>query len=308
MKRIVSLCCVLILGWGIPLFSEMETVDYQGWKGAIRLQNRELEVVVLPQTGRLLHLSIPGGENLLTFNAGLVGERPPEEEGDWLNYGGDWMWPVHQDHWEKMGGARWPPLRMLDSPEWHADVKVGKEGTQWITLRKDFGDPLYVQVERQFELPRGSVAELKVHQSIRRIQASDIPVCLWQISQMHRAEQVFFDSNPESFHGEGYRKIAFDELDHSVLNTCNEVLVYEAVGKGEHKIGTGGAWIAGRRGNQGMLLWTAGGATDGSFPDGGCSVVMYSNTGLGYTEIETQSRKVDLAPGEVLRNTVHYRL
>ncbi|MEX2607006.1 MAG: hypothetical protein WD708_06640 [Kiritimatiellia bacterium] len=124
MNKLFRLCCVLWVGLAVPLYAQMELVDYRGWEGAIQIRNSSLEVVVLPQTGGLIHLSAPGKENLLTFNADLAGELPLEEEGGWLNYGGDWMWPVHQDQWEKTGGARWPPLRMLDRLAWHADVEV----------------------------------------------------------------------------------------------------------------------------------------------------------------------------------------
>lgn len=91
---------LLCLGTGFHAFSqddEDDSFSYRGWEGALRASNEALEIVVLPQTGRLIHLSSPGKDNLFTFDEALVGQLPPAEEGDWLNYGGDWMWVVHQD-------------------------------------------------------------------------------------------------------------------------------------------------------------------------------------------------------------------
>ena len=41
------------------------------------------------------------------------------------------------------------------------------------------------------------------------------------------------------------------------------------------------------------------------YPDGGCTAEVYSNFGLGYTEIETLSEERVLKPGEILANTLH---
>ena len=44
--------------------------------------------------------------------------------------------------------------------------------------------------------------------------------------------------------------------------------------------------------------------TQGTHPDGGCAVEMYSNAGLGYSEIETLSVEKKLMPGEALQNLI----
>jgi len=294
-----------------PVYSaqvETSTLTYKGWEGALKIANESIELVVIPQTGRMLHLSSPGGGNLLKVNRTLAGQLPPEEEGDWLNYGGDWLWAVHQDHWEKMGGPRWPPLRVLDRAHWHSDVEVGEDERVTLRLRRDLGTPVYAQVERRIEIRPGKLAEVKIFQSVRRIQASPVPVVLWQISQVQGPSRIFLDSKPDAFHGQGYRRIDFEDTIGEVLETCGSTLVYTPKEGSEHKFGTSGQWIASKKGNQALLIWAEGGKQNGVLPDGGCSVTLYYNAGLGYTEIETQSEAVELAPGEVLENTVVYRL
>ncbi|MCC5850924.1 MAG: hypothetical protein JJU29_22780 [Verrucomicrobia bacterium] len=291
----------------LPAQTPIAPSPYRGWDHAYHAANEALEIVVVPQTGRLAHLSAPGGENLLTFNEGLAGQAVPAEEGDWMNYGGDWFWPVHQDRWGAMGGNVWPPLRILDQP-WRAEAWTEEDGTSVIILRRDFAAPLFLQAQRRIELPPGNRAELKIVQSVSRVYASEIPVSLWHISQIQNADKAFLARNPESAFEAGYRTIAFDEPTEEALTPTETSIIFHADRANENKIGTDGHWIAARRDRQVLLQWAEGGEVGGTYPDGGCSIVMYSNRGLGYTEIETQTVEIDLAPGETLRNTLHYRL
>lgn len=68
----------------------MQTVPYRGWPNCIRLANGRIEVIATTDVGpRIIHLSVPGGENILGVmpdQAGLTG-------GDeWRIYGGHRLW------------------------------------------------------------------------------------------------------------------------------------------------------------------------------------------------------------------------
>lgn len=307
-QRIFMLFGLMLCRLSLWAQAETRPMNYRGWEGAIQAANGALEIVVLPQTGRLVHLGKPGGENFFRFNEELVGQLPPEEEGDWLNYGGDWLWAVHQSRWTAMNGHDWPPMRLLDRAHWFSEVETTAAGGVVIRLRRDLGDPVFARVERRFELAAAGDALLRVRQSITRIQASKVPVTLWQISQIGAADLVLMGNDPGDFAGGGYRWLNFDRDYGNLLQQCDQALVYRAGVQGEHKLGTGGHWIAARRGGQMLLIQAEGGLGQGEVPDGGCPVVMYSNKGLGYSEIETQSAEVFLAPGETLSNTLTYRL
>lgn len=302
----VFVCSMLVRG--LEAREPLAPAPFRGWERAFHLSNDAMEIVVVPEIGRLARLSAPGEENLFRFDEGLAGQVPPKAGVDWLNYGGDWMWPVHQSRWETMGWRVWPPPPLMVSATWRGEAWREADGTGVVSLVKDFGEPLFIQVERRFLLPPGDGNVLRVEQSIRRINASDIPVCLWQISQVQSAEQAFFGLAEDSPFEDGYKHIAFEQPDPEQLERCGEALVYRPMETGEHKLGTDGRWIAARRGAHALIQWAEGGDTGGGFPDGGCAVVMYSNAGLGYTEIETQSVEVDLAPGETFRNTLVYTL
>lgn len=72
-----------------------------------RLSNGAVDVVVNPDTGRIVRYGFVGQGNVLWENprAREVAPRP----GDWKNWGGDkvWLWP--QAAWKAATGRVWPP-------------------------------------------------------------------------------------------------------------------------------------------------------------------------------------------------------
>ena len=66
-------------------------------------------------------------------------------------------------------------------------------------------------------------------------------------------------------------------------------------------------WIAAAKGTNLVFESVANSAT-GDYPDGGSVVEVYSNQGLGYSEIETLSPELVLAPGTVLENVLRIEL
>ena len=89
----------------------VKTVTYNGWKGAVQMSNGTVEIVIVPQIGRIMRYGFVGGPNMLWNNIALAGKTTDlaSASKDWNNYGGDKLWPAPQDRWA------WPPDRVLDS-------------------------------------------------------------------------------------------------------------------------------------------------------------------------------------------------
>ncbi|HEY3332699.1 MAG TPA: hypothetical protein VGK19_21890 [Capsulimonadaceae bacterium] len=69
----------------------MEKVNFEGWENSIRLANGTVELVATTAVGpRVVHLSAPGGPNLLGLDAELLGKVAEGDE--WVNYGGHRLW------------------------------------------------------------------------------------------------------------------------------------------------------------------------------------------------------------------------
>ncbi len=68
----------------------MQEVSYRGWPHCIRLANERIEVIATTDVGpRVIHLGVPGGENIL----GVMPDDAGRAGGDeWRLYGGHRLW------------------------------------------------------------------------------------------------------------------------------------------------------------------------------------------------------------------------
>lgn len=86
----------------------IETVEFGPWNKAYRLFNADVEVVIIPETGRIVRYGKIGGPNALREFT------PTKPTSQWFNYGGDklWLWP--QSEWVARTGKDWPPPAQMD--------------------------------------------------------------------------------------------------------------------------------------------------------------------------------------------------
>ena len=111
----------------------------------------------------------------------------------------------------------------------------------------------------------------------------------------------------DSLFPEGYAVLDFGPPATNLLTrTADGVLLLDVQNGTEHKLGSDSprGWIAAQRGHVLMVERAETRYPGGPFPDGGCRVELYANSGLGYTEIETLSEERKLLPGEALENTL----
>lgn len=276
---------------------------------ALLLQNRTIEVAIFPTIGRIGLLNFRGESNVLRFDTGLAESSATpltEPLADWRNFGGDWVWPVSQARWPDYFGANWPPPWLLDGPAWSANGWINNDRSQTVLMKIEIGEPVNIIVERKITLPADSTT-LTIQQRIVRTAPSDIPVTLWNISQLVGAQRVALATDTNSAFTNGYRVLDFSPPPPEIMNTeTAEVLVLNVKNVDEIKIGSDSprGWIAAQRGDTVIIEKAQGRAGATEFPDGGCRTELYSNSGLGYSEIETLSEEINLAEGQSVQNTL----
>ncbi len=283
---------------------------YLGWEAAYQLKNEVAEAVLIPAIGRLVYFSTVDGQNPFRLDASLLGQIPPA--GDpFFNIGGDWLWPVSQARWPAMseGGSDWPPPPVLADLPWDCSAWMDTTGAKCARLSREYGAPLHIKVVRLFRLEPAS-SRLVIQQQIERTAASDIPVVLWNISQIANAEQIAMPVAEQSLFPGGLTALMGGMPGKDRLTTCGDVKTYRVLPGSETKLGSDSdrSWIAATQ-NHTLIFETAQTTHTGdAYPDGGCVVELYSNEGLGYSEIETLSPEVYLQPGRVLDNTLTIQL
>jgi hypothetical protein len=85
-----------------------EKSSFRGWNSQ-RLGNGLVELQIVPESGgRVIQLTM-GNKDFLWVNPQLAGKLPPEggvgPDNEWLNYGGDKLWPAPQG-WDN--AEQWP--------------------------------------------------------------------------------------------------------------------------------------------------------------------------------------------------------
>lgn len=287
----------------------LEPVTLLGHTNVFLLQNRVVEAAVFPSLGRIGFFNFRGEPNAFRFDAGLAewaAENPSVPGADWRNFGGDWIWPAAQGHWAAHVGANWPPPWIIDGPAWTARGWVNQDDAQSVLLELEIGEPLNMLVQRQITLP-ADAASLIIRQRIERTAPSEVPVTLWNISQIAAAERVALAVETNSAFIDGYRVLDFEPPAPEWLSREDpHVLIADTRRATEMKIGSDSprGWIAAQRGDLLIFERAEGRADAESFPDGGCRTELYANSGLGYAEIETLSEERVLAPGDAIENTL----
>ena len=283
--------------------------SHLGWTQAYRLQNEQVDAVLVPALGRLVHFSAREGENLLRLDPALQGKTPPEND-PFFNIGGDWLWPVAQDRWTALSekGRNWPPPPPLSHGPWNGSAWTDAEGASCALLSREYGAPLHIQVSRLFRLDPSSSA-LIIQQRIERTAPSPVPVVLWNISQVARAEKIAMPVDAASRFPGGLKTLMGRDLSRH-LTSCGTVTLFHVPPAGdEAKMGSDSprGWIAAARGPH-LLFESASPSPEGAHPDDGCTVEFFANPSHGYAEIETLGPEVDLLPGNVLENTLRLEI
>ena len=263
---------------------------FQGWTNAFRLQNALIEVVIAPEVGRIVHLGFKGKDNLLRLDPGLTGKKPDPTQA-WNNFGGDWLWPVSQSMWSVFDSKDWPPPSFLAEEPWTGTAWKNSDGSLLCLINRTYGDPLNIKVSRSIRMDKEKAA-VTIRQRVERTAPSEIPVCLWNISQIAQPDEIVFPVDTNSLFENQYRVLNFGPPDTNALFLCEKTAVLQTVAGGEYKLGSDSsrAWVAARKGDA-LIFEKAvpGDAAEGVHPDKGCTVELYSNRGLGYAEIETLS-------------------
>jgi hypothetical protein len=293
---------------GIPV-SPIAPVVCFGHTNALVIRNQMLEVTVLPALGRIAGLRFGGLDNVVRFDDALAhAAANGTAHAGWRNYGGDWLFVVPQAHWPRLFGERWPPPPFLDGLPWRGHAWSNADRTQNIQLQLELGEPVHARIQRHLRIDP-ETATLTIRQRIERTAASTIPLTLWNISQVPGARRVLMPVENDSLFADGYSILDFGPPPSNLLTrTAGGVLLLDVMHGTEHKLGSDSPrnWIAAQRGNVLIIEQATTRKAGGDFPDGGCRVELYANSGLGYTEIETLSEERTLAVGEVMENTLTF--
>jgi hypothetical protein len=288
----------------------VKTVHFQGWKDAVELSNGDAVVVVVPAVGRILHYGLADGKNVLWTDANLAGRPAQVPSGlprEWMNFGGDKLWPTPQEFWPLTNGAGWPPDPWFDGGAQSAALL--EDGVEITGQMSPF---IGARPYRSVRLAdRG--AAVRIRQRIEKVRpaadASVEPVAFtaWSVTQIRLPEQVLFPLHPKSRFPERFRDCRFEPAPYRArfsVEGSTGVMTPDP----PHSQKTGvdsGPWLAAVL--DGLLVIQRFDHHPGAeYPEGGLSATCYMCS--DYAELEVMSPIRRLGIGESIENEVRWDL
>lgn len=297
---------------------------YRGWSGAYRISNKAVDVIVVPQIGRVMAFQFTGHPETNPFynnrqNFGKPGPpRPDPNKPDtfprqWINFGGDKLWPSAQAHWkEHQPVAGFPPDPNFDSGPYKATRLPNG-----IRLTGPVSPYFAVQVVREITLrpnqPRVFLRDTFVKSKDAAGRKNGFPIGIWSITQVRGDATVYLPLNKKGhFPNVGYASLG-DKPDLSPYwKPFGDLLeVTRPSGQGL-KVGTDNAagWIACVL--DGNLLFSEHFTRipHGLYPDKSTNAQVYTNGDdkVPYIEMEVLDRMAYLKAGQTLSRTLSWHL
>lgn len=290
---------------GIPV-APLAAAGFMGWTNAFRLSNGLVEAVIVPEIGRMIFFGHAGGQNLLRLDESLAGETFPRKSGkEWINFGGQWMWPAAQTVWPSFQTSNWPPSPMMDRKPWTGYAWTETDGSMACAISRNFGQPLNAEARQIYRLmPSNSF--ITIRQSLVRTAPSAVPVTLWNIVQVPLPGRIAFAAPAGTSDSPGWQTLMFNEPPPGSMQRCGEFMLYTPGADDETKLGSRApAAHAAAFTRAGAVVLKALPNGDGAGPSANTiSTEVYVNAGLGYAELETLSAEKNLQADEVLSFTV----
>ena len=203
-------------------------VTYRGWKACV-LENELVRLHVVPEIGgRVIQYAL-GDKEFFWVNSALAGKTSPptglDPEGNWLNYGGDKLWPAPQG-WDNDQQWPGPPDAVLDGQPYRAEMERDPPG---IRLASRDDPRSGIRFSRRIRLdPRST--RVRVEATMTNVDDKPRRWGIWAHTQLdagppdgddyNRLLRAWCPINPRSHFDRGYRVI-FGEKDNPSFEADN---------------------------------------------------------------------------------------
>jgi hypothetical protein len=184
-----------------------------GWNQC-SLENRWIKLHIAPQLGgRIIQLEMDGHE-FFFVNRSLAGKEPDStrlaENGRWLNFGGEKIWPAPQG-WNSLDQWPGPPDPVLDSGIYSLAETTSDSGENGVILTSPVDNYTGLQIEKKVFLSE-SRSEVIVHATFCNKSKAIREWAVWPVCQMNTSgidienqSQIICPVNPKSKFINGYK-------------------------------------------------------------------------------------------------------
>ena len=275
--------------------------NYHGWEESIWLSNGKVEAIIVPQVGRVMQFRLAGAEDGPFWeNLELIGKPTRPEGGEWLNFGGDRVWPAPQGSWPDIMETNWPPPVGFDGSAAQAVID-GWEVTLLYPADKKYG----IRVTRHIQLAVDDPS-MEIQTRFEKTDHPTMDVGIWVMTQLKEPLRVYARLQLTSLYPQGFLPMS-DRLPPS-LTIQDRLLSLDRDPRNPHKIGI----------DVGSVVWMTEDTVlkiDSprlpyrAYPDDGASALVYTNPDPeAYVELAMLSPVRQLRVGGVITQRSTYTL
>jgi hypothetical protein len=275
--------------------------DYLGWHDAVVLNNGVVEAIIVPAIGRVMQFRFAGEQDgPFWANPSLLGHGFDPASPDWVNLGGDKVWPSPQDAWSRVARRGWPPPAGFDG----LPMEAVRDGSAVILVSAV--DPSYgIRVRRRIEL----AAERPIMTITTRFEKTagePMEVGVWTITQTRDPVAVYAVLSDSPRPASAYVRMS-DELPAN-LTVAEGLIGLARAPQKNRKIGALAGtlvWVGPRE----LLRIDSPLVPRARYPDEGSSAEIYTNEDpLAYVELEILGPVEKLAVGGHIERQSIYTL
>lgn len=275
-------------------------IPYHEWQGAYRVTNGSVELIYVPQIGRIMRYAFVGGKNVLWENEALRGKTadPAAAAKEWANFGGDKLWPAPQSGWP------WPP-----DPDIDAAPQTVSQTAKGLKVKGKDSAKIGIRFEREIAMDPAT-GDVTIVNTMINTSPVERTWSIWEVAQTDSPDVTRMPTNTAGKFAKGYYEFNDNVPTADTIElTPTEVRLKRHAAR-TSKIGSDSpkGWIASQIGAVQFQISTAVEAGQ-TYPDDGCALEVYTNNDpLKYIEMELLGPIRKLAPGKRTSLTTHWQL
>lgn len=292
----------------------VKNIQYKGWKEAIEISNSDIQLIVVPEVGRILHYSLIDGENIFYENSDFKGNLFKNgtfynNKTEAPNVGGNRVLPCSEDYFHEISGYRHIPDPFINASSYSTSYL-----TNGVILKSPVSDFLGIQIERKITVNEiGS--NVSIHQKLTKVKSakntvlSKIPLTIWSLSKIKTPNTAYVKLANKSIFKIGYTISKWpDAKNHAAKNISvkNGILKLKSSNKLPQKIGADAKqWVAGYLENH-LFKESFTFDENSKYPDFGTSITIFGND--LFSELEVLSPEKHLELGECIEYQLQWNL
>lgn len=269
---------------------KVETINYRGWEQAVKVCNPDVEIIVVPEIGRVMHYAETGKPNVLWEDSSLSASSA---ENGYKNYGGDKVWYAPQSLFG------WPPDPMIDGGPYSVEKL-----TNGVKITSNAGSIVPVIVTRTITLkPRGN--EVTFLNSMKNM-GPDRKLSIWQVTQVNDPDTI--EMPLDSY--DGLNILVGDKLDPKFHSRNRERLLMKRHPSKAFKFGTTSmkGYLKAKT-RYGVLKMASKPFRRAEYPDNNSAQEIYSSQDPNkYVELEFLSPLIRMGTRQIAVQTVTWRI